>query len=157
VRGAYNAVWVRGHYGADTFYYGRGAGPHPTGVAVVSDLMRVAREIRTGAPERVSPFAHARLGEYQPIPITRLESAYYLRFRVHDAPGIIAQLAAALAAEHISLDAVLQLPQANWRDLPFVITVQPATEQAIRQAIARMAELNFLIEAPLAMPMEQPL
>ena len=69
VRGAYNAVWVHGRYGADTFYYGRGAGPHPTGVAVVSDLMRVAREIRCGSPERVSPFAHARLGEYLPIPV----------------------------------------------------------------------------------------
>src|SRR5271154_3536988 len=56
VRGAYNAVWVRGKFGADTFYYGRGAGPHPTGVAVVSDLMRVARELRSGSPERVSPF-----------------------------------------------------------------------------------------------------
>src|SRR6266404_2190010 len=67
VRGAYNAVWVRGKYGADTFYYGRGAGPHPTGVAVVSDLMRVAREIRSGSPERVSPFAHSRLGQYRPI------------------------------------------------------------------------------------------
>src|SRR5579864_4792024 len=64
VRGSYNAVWVRGQYGEDTFYYGRGAGPLPTGVAVVSDLMRVAREIRAGSPERVSPFAHARLGEY---------------------------------------------------------------------------------------------
>src|SRR5579863_1779950 len=70
VQGAYNAVWVRGKYGADTFYYGRGAGAHPTGVAVVSDLMRVAREIRSGSPERVSPFAHERLGEYQPVPIT---------------------------------------------------------------------------------------
>ncbi len=70
VRGAYNAVWVSGKYGGDTFYYGRGAGAHPTGVAVVSDLMRVAREIRSGSPERVSPFAHARLGEYMPIPVT---------------------------------------------------------------------------------------
>ena len=55
VQGAYNAVWVRGKYGEDTFYYGRGAGSAPTGVAVVSDLMRVAREIRCGSPERVSP------------------------------------------------------------------------------------------------------
>jgi homoserine dehydrogenase len=157
VRGAYNAVWVLGKYGADTFYYGRGAGSHPTGVAVVSDLMRVAREIRSGSPERVSPFAHARLGEYRPISITLHESAYYLRFRVADRPGIIAQLAAALAAENISIDAVLQLPQANWRDLPFVITVEPTTEQSIRAAIARMAELNFLVEPPLAVPMEKSL
>lgn len=157
VRGPYNAVWVRGKFGADTFYYGRGAGPHPTGVAVVSDLMRVAREIRSGSPERVSPFAHARLGEYKPIPVTLHRSAYYLRFRVQDRPGIIAQLATALAAENISIDAVLQLPNANWRDLPFVITVEPATEESVRAAIARMAELNFLTEPPLAMPMEPPL
>ena len=157
VRGAYNAVWVRGKFGADTFYYGRGAGPHPTGVAVASDLMRVAREIRYGGPERVSPFAHARLGEYQPIPVTLHESAYFLRFRVEDRPGIIAQLAAALAAENVSIDAVLQLPHSNWRDLPFVITVQPTTEASIRAAVARMAELNFLVEPPLALPMEQAL
>jgi homoserine dehydrogenase len=157
VRGAYNAVWVSGQYGADTFYYGRGAGAHPTGVAVVSDLMRVAREIRSGSPERVSPFAHANLGEYKPVPITLSKAAYYLRFRVEDRPGIIAQLATALATEGISIDAVLQLPKADWRDLPFVITVEPATEKSIRAAIARMVALNFLIEPPLAMPMELPL
>ena len=154
VRGAYNAVWVRGKYGADTFYYGRGAGAHPTGVAVVSDLMRVAREIRSGSPERVSPFAHARLGEYCPIPIALNRSAYYLRFRVKDRPGIIAELAAALAAEQISIEAVLQLPDEDAANLPFVITVEPASESAIRSALARMEKLNFLIEPPLAMPME---
>lgn len=154
VRGAYNAVWVRGKYGADTFYYGRGAGAHPTGVAVVSDLMRVAREIRSGSPERVSPFAHARLGEYCPIPIALNRSAYYLRFRVTDRPGIIAELAAALTAEKISIEAVLQLPDEDAANLPFVITVEPAQESAIRAALARMEKLNFLIEPPLAMPME---
>lgn len=154
VRGAYNAIWVRGRYGADTFYYGRGAGAHPTGVAVVSDLMRVAREIRSGSPERVSPFAHARLGEYLPIPITLNRAAYYLRFRVKDRPGIIAQLAAALAAENISIEAVLQLPEANANNLPFVITVEPTTEASIRAALAKMEKLDFLTEPPLAMPME---
>jgi homoserine dehydrogenase len=119
--------------------------------------MRVARELRHGHPQRVSPFAHTRLGEYQPIPIALHRSAYYLRFRVKDQPGIIAQLAAALAAEEVSIDAVLQLQHLNWRDLPFVITVEPCTEQSVRAAIARMSELNFLIEPPLAMPMEEPL
>ncbi len=157
VRGAYNAVWVRGHYGEDTFYYGRGAGSRPTGVAVVSDLMRVAREIRSGSPERVSPFAHERLGEYKPIPISRHKARYYLRFRVEDRPGIIARLASVLAGKGISLDAVLQIPAENWRDLPFVITVEPTSEQSICEAVAEMSAHDYLLEPPLAMPMEEPL
>ncbi len=154
VRGSYNAVWVRGQYGEDTFYYGRGAGPRPTGVAVVSDLMRVAREIRSGSPERVSPFAHERLGEYQPIPVTKQKRAYYLRFRVDDRPGIIAALAGILAEKHISLDAVLQLPCDSKRNLPFVITVEPTSEQAVSEAVESMTSLDFQVEPPLALPME---
>src|SRR5580658_6350585 len=154
VQGAYNAIWVKGAYGEDTFYYGRGAGPLPTGVAVVSDLMRVAREIRSGSPERVSPFAHERLGEYKPVPITFQHRPYYLRFRVDDRPGIIAALAGILAAKHIGLEAVLQLPCETKHDLPFVITVEPTSEQAIRDAVEKMASLDFLLEPPLALPME---
>jgi homoserine dehydrogenase len=157
VQGAYNAVWVKGLYGEDTFYYGRGAGSHPTGVAVVSDLMRVAREIRCGSPERVSPFAHERLGEYKPISVTRQKRAWYLRFRVDDRPGILAALAGILAERHISLEAVLQEPCETKHDLPFVITVEPTTEQSIRESVEQMSHLDFLREPPLALPMEPPL
>lgn len=157
VQGSYNAVWVKGYYGDDTFYYGRGAGSRPTGVAVVSDLMRVAREIRFGAPDRVSPFAHERLGEYQPVPVTLQKRPYYLRFRVDDRPGIIAKLAGILAGKHISLEAVLQEPCDTKHDLPFVITVESTSEQAVRDAVEEMSKLDFLKEAPLALPMEPPL
>jgi homoserine dehydrogenase len=157
VQGAYNAVWVKGRYGEDTFYYGRGAGPLPTGVAVVSDLMRVAREIRYGHPERVSPFAHERLGEYKPLSVTSEKCAYYLRFRVDDRPGIIAALAGILAEQRISLEAVLQLPSDTKTDLPFVITVEPTYEHTIREAVQQMSHLEFLREPPLALPMEPPL
>ncbi len=156
VQGAYNGIWVKGVYGEDTFYYGRGAGASPTGVAVVSDLMRVAREIRSGSPERVSPFAHERLGEYKPVSVTLQKSSYYLRFRVNDQPGIIAALAGILAEQHISLEAVLQEPCDTKGNLPFVITVEPTSEQAIRDAVARMAQLAFLLEPPLALPMAVP-
>ena len=154
VQGAYNAVWVKGEFGQDTFYYGRGAGPHPTGVAVVSDLIRVARDLRSGkAPE--SPYAFTKLSDHKPVPVADHKSAYFLRFRVEDQPGIIARLAAALADQQISIEAVLQLPSDNWRNLPFVITVEPATEQSIRNALAAMKNMRFLKEPPLAMPMEK--
>ncbi len=155
VKGAYNAIWIRGAYGEDTFYYGRGAGSKPTGVAIVSDLMRVAREIRFGSPERVSPFAYDRLGEYKPLPIQTQKLPYYLRFRVEDKAGIIATLATVLAKHQIGIDAVLQLPREDWRDLPFVITTEPAPEQAIRDALVEIREADFLVEAPFAMPMER--
>ena len=155
VTGAYNAIWIRGQYGEDTFYYGRGAGSKPTGVAVVSDLMRVAREIRFGSPERVSPFAHERLGEFKPLPVSTQNLPYYLRFRVEDKAGIIATLATVLAKHRIGIDAVLQLPREDWRNLPFVVTTEPAKEQAIREALIEIRTADFLVEPPLAMPLEQ--
>jgi homoserine dehydrogenase len=121
----------------------------------VSDLMRVAREIRFGSPDRVSPFAHERLGEYRPMSIGKNKSAYYLRFRVEDKAGIIATLASILAKHHIGIDAVLQLPSDNWRDLPFVVTTEMAEEQSIRDAIVEIRTSDFLVEPPLAMPMER--
>src|ERR1022692_4345980 len=154
VQGAYNAVWVKGKYGEDTFYYGWGAGARPTGVAVVSDLMRVAREIRSGSPERVSPFAHERLGENKPVSILLQKRAYYLRFRVEDRPGIIAKLAGILSSKNISLEAVLQEPCDTKHDLPFVITVEQTSEESIRDAVEEMSHLDFMREAPLALPME---
>jgi homoserine dehydrogenase len=117
--------------------------------------MRVGREIRHGSPERVSPFAHERLGEYKPLPIATQALPYFLRFRVEDKAGIIATLATILAKHKIGIDAVLQLPREDWRDLPFVITTEAAKEQAIREALVEIRDADFLVEPPLAMPMER--
>ncbi len=69
--------------------------------------------------------------------------------------GIIAELASILAKARISLGAVLQEPSHNKDDLPFVITVEPTTEEAVSEAVERMKRLDFLVEEPLALPMEE--
>ena len=117
--------------------------------------MRVAREIRYGSPERVSPFAHERLGAYKPLNVSTQELPFFLRFRVEDKAGIIATLATILAKHKIGIDAVLQLPREDWRDLPFVITTEPAKEQSLREALVEIREADFLVEPPFAMPMER--
>ncbi|GAB4409827.1 MAG: homoserine dehydrogenase [Bryobacter sp.] len=155
VRGAYNAIWVLGAAGQDTFYYGRGAGPLPTGVAVVSDLLRAARQLRSGGPVLVSPFSFQALTAPDLAPSDEFRSGYYLRFRVHDATGIIATLGQILAGHGISIDAVLQLPNEDKSNLPFVITVEPARQASLAAALEQMNSLPFLVEAPLALPLEK--
>jgi len=155
VRGAYNAVWVRGAFGADTFYYGRGAGPLPAGVAVVSDLMRVARELRPAPAHRVPPFAARTLEEAEPLPIGRQVRPWYLRFRIKDRPGIIRDLSTILARHAISIDAVLQLPAQDKQNLPFVITLESSPEASVRTALDEMTALDFMVEPPLALPIEK--
>jgi homoserine dehydrogenase len=89
--------------------------------------------------------------------VTLQTRSYYVRFRVRDQPGIIAALSGILAAKRIGIEAVLQLPHENKLDLPFVITLEPTTEEAVRQAAAEMSQLDFLLEPPLVLPMEPPL
>ena len=155
VLGAYNAIWVRGAAGQDTFYYGRGAGALPTGVAVVSDIMRAARDLKSNSMRRCSPFSFLHLRNEPLAPSDDFHSGYYLRFRVKDSTGIIATLGQILAANRISIDAVLQLPSDDKANLPFVITVEPAREADIRRALHAMQSLDFLIEPPLALPLEK--
>ena len=73
---------------------------------------------------------------------------------MRDRPGIIAKLGAILADAGISLDAVLQEPSHNKDELPFVITVEPTVERAVSEAVNQMKGLDFLVDDPLAMPLE---
>jgi homoserine dehydrogenase len=143
VRGSENLVMLRGQYGGETTFGGLGAGGEPTAVAVVSDLLAIARE---GAP-----FA-ARAAAGRADVSADFVSPYYVRFTVADRPGIIAALATVFARHGINIDAILQQPGFPEGRRPFVVSLNAAPSSAINRAITEMAAFDFHGLPPVALP-----
>jgi homoserine dehydrogenase len=141
-RGTENMVLLNGHYGGEVVFSGHGAGGHPTAVAVVSDLIALA----AGSRRVEIPSEQVAIG-------TESEVAHYIRFRVKDRPGIVAEIAGALAKEEININAIVQKPGCPQEDLPFVVTVEPCRSSALKRALDAIGKLDFLIEEPLDLQM----
>ena len=141
--GANNVVSTFGRYGGRSSFSGAGAGGPATAVAVVSDLLALTQQRTVGAGEE---WPAASTVAPPPRP-------YYLRFVVHDRPGILATIAAALARQGVNLDAVLQEPGYPKDRLPFVITVEPCDEHALLAALQEIGTAAWHAEPPLALPM----
>jgi homoserine dehydrogenase len=145
ITGSLNLVLSSGQYGGQTAFSGHGAGGHSTAVAVVSDLLAIARGRKGGV---VRPRAMS-----VPMPVSgNFESEHYLRFTVRDRPGIVAAIANALAAHSINIDALLQKPGFDKDALPFVVTLEPCPAQQLEAAIDELRTLDFMLHPPLTMP-----
>jgi homoserine dehydrogenase len=146
VSGSQNLVVSSGEFSGDIAFSGAGAGGNPTAVAVVSDLLKVARRGRNGFgnPNHPAAISCEVTGDF--------EQPQYVRFVVRDRPGIIAALAGAFCRQHINIDAVFQKPGHSKSELPFVITLESCREGALLAALTEIAEFDFLAEPPVRMP-----
>ncbi len=110
VEGAMNAVLVQGDAVGATLYYGKGAGAEPTASAVIADLVDVTR-LATADPEHRVPylaFQSNQMADTPILPMSEVTTSYYLRIRVTDKPGVLADVTRILADASISIDAMLQ-------------------------------------------------
>jgi homoserine dehydrogenase len=141
-----NMVLTSGKYGGDVAFLGAGAGGDPTAVAVVSDLLFVAQNLSTGSrPQLPQQLLTPKVS-------CDFETPWYLRFLVRDRPGIVAKLAAILAAHHLNIDSVLQKPGYYKTALPFVITLEPCRDSLLHPALEEMSALDFAIKPCLCLP-----
>jgi homoserine dehydrogenase len=145
VEGARNLVMSTGRFGGETVFGGHGAGGNPTAVAIVSDMVAIAHS-------RPSASDFDQLPEISPAVVHGVVTRHYLRFKVADRPGIIATLATIFSGCGINIDSVLQKPGYLKSSLPFLITLEPCSPQQIDQATQQIAQLDFLVEPCLHLP-----
>ncbi len=139
VEGVMNAVLVKGDAVGATLYYGAGAGAQPTASAVIADLVDVARLIDADVNHRVPylAFQPDRIGSEPVLPIDEVETSYYLRLRVDDKPGVLADITRVLADNHISIDAMLQKePAEGEAQTDIILLTHETIEKNVKRAIA---------------------
>ncbi len=144
VEGAMNAVVVKGDAVGTTLYYGKGAGAEPTASAVIADLVDVTR-LATADPEHRVPhlaFQPNAMSNLPILPMSEIETGNYLRLRVEDKAGVLADVTRILADHGISIDAMLQRePEEGEGETDIIILTHVCSESAALAAVAKVEAL----------------
>ncbi len=158
VEGAMNAVLVQGDAVGATLYYGKGAGAEPTASAVIADLVDVTR-MHTVDPQNRVPhlaFQPNQLADLRILSMDEVQTSYYLRMRVQDKPGVLADITRILADEQISIDAVIQKEPGEGEDQTDLIMLTHQTrEKRINTAIAKIEALKVITGKVTRIRLEQ--
>ena len=146
VNGAYNAVHIEGNAVGDVMLYGMGAGMMPTGSAVVSDLIDVARDILNKTPGRIPSLAFlpGRLQKLDIKPVSDVSTSYYFRFLALDMPGVLSKISGILGKYQISIAAVIQKGR-HTNSVPLVMITHEALESNVRKALEEIDNLDVVV------------
>lgn len=145
VNGVKNAVLVESDAVGPTLYYGAGAGAEPTASAVVADIVDVCRDIDTPYASRVPylGFHQQYLSSEQILPISKVETAYYLRMEVVDETGVLSGIAQIISEAGISIEALIQKEPADGADtVPLILLTNRAEESRLEQAVDSIEALD---------------
>ncbi|MDH5692513.1 MAG: homoserine dehydrogenase [Gammaproteobacteria bacterium] len=145
VDGVMNAVLVKADAVGPTLYYGAGAGAEATASAVVADLVDVVRTL-TSDPENRVPhlaFQPGALADTAILPMDEVKTAYYLKMRAQDKPGVLADITQILGNANISIEAVIQKePSDEATHATIIMLTHLVKEKAMNQAIAQIESLS---------------
>lgn len=140
VDGVFNAIYVEGDAVGETLYYGRGAGDMPTGSAIVSDIIDIARGIRMNASGR-TPTIKMQASAPKIRNMDNVESMYYFRFSALDKPGILSKISGILGENNISISSVIQKGRREVGAVPLVVLTHTATEKDVLSALRVIDDL----------------
>jgi homoserine dehydrogenase len=139
-----NGISVVGDRVGETLYYGPGAGGNATASAVVANIIDI---VRSGKRSPMLGFNHPLEEGLRLKNSDDICSKYYLRLRVSDKPGILAQITSLFADRSISIEAVIQRPSET-ECAHLLFATHEATERAIHQLMEQLEGLDAVLESP---------
>lgn len=152
VDGVMNAVSVRGDCVGESMYYGAGAGAKPTASAVISDLIDIARKIK-------SPMLGYKDTNLQSglslVKSDDLMSKFYLRLRVHDELGVIAKITNIMSQNELSIDSFLQKPNSSKADTTVYFTTHTCKQANVLKSLELIGRENFVVSKPFMIRIEK--
>ncbi len=154
VNGVFNAICVEGDASGPALYYGKGAGDMPTGSAVVSDIMDIARSIKTGASSRPHGFNLSQRPDLKIKKMEEISTGYYLRFSAIDKPGVLSKISGILGSHNISIKSMIQKGRKKEKAVPVVMMTHEAREKDMVQALRQINRLAIVSDKTMYLRVE---
>ena len=153
VNGVMNAVQVVSDGAGETLFSGPGAGGAATASAILADVLSLGSVI-AGQPGAAALRQNQNQDKSKPGPVAAISrvamediaSACYLRIPTVARPGVFAQVASALSAHSISIEAVIQKEQpASDESVSIVIMTNRVVESVVNAALKELAALDTVV------------
>jgi homoserine dehydrogenase len=156
---AFNAIYVSAENTGPVMFYGKGAGMMPTGSAVASDLIEIARGRHRGARSHVPPLGF--YGDFpQRVRLRRLDDLvmkYYIRFPVIDRPGVLSSISGVLGLNNISIHSVMQQGRQRGGPVHIIMLTHEARERDLRRALEEIDRLEVVLDRSICIRIEDAL
>ncbi len=141
VRGAYNAIFVRGDGIGDAMFYGQGAGALPTGSSVVSDIMEIAKHVNRNATGEMLHFYKSNKYIY---PAGKVQSPYYLRIHANNKIGVLSRISGKLSDNKVSVSSFVQ-EQLGDGTVFMTLVTEPCPRANMEQAVFELEKLHNVL------------
>jgi homoserine dehydrogenase len=154
VNGVFNAIYIEGDATGSALYYGKGAGDMPTGSAVVSDIVDIAKNIRIGAAGKNPVMSIPEKNGRRVKKMEDITTSYYLRFSALDKPGVLSKISGILGSRNISIKSMIQKGRKKEKAVPLVLMTHEAREQDMTRALKEINRLRVVSGRPLRLRVE---
>ncbi len=154
VNGVFNAIYIEGDAAGAGLYYGRGAGDMPTGSAVVSDIVDIARNIKTGAVERLQGIGTSVNPALRIKKMEDIRTCYYLRMSAMDKPGVLSKISGILGSNNISIKSMIQKGRNKEEAVTLVMMTHEAREKDMVRALKQINRLSIVSDKTMYLRVE---